>query len=355
MDVKSQQFLAIMIAIAAVAILAFIALFINSRVRAAKAANHQNSAGPSGFWQEFILATVVVVIATVALIWQFTPESLDWRIDNRELIFLLVMLAVGAVALVVFVIALLTGLRPDAAKQLPKAASTLQPNAEQVAPAMAQTKPVSAAVRLLGILALIAALLILCWTALDRKSQYELVSIVLYPAAIVLALVLLMDKATRAWAAKSGSENFREWLFCDAFVFLLVLSFLNLRSVTEPENYLTLFWDVLQVTLFILVFWLVDRTASSLRFLFAYLYLVALPILFLIWRTLQEMPMPGTGSWWETIWPFFFVAVIFFVLELITIVASRETSRQGLSSAKDTLFVVIYGILLLVAVPATQG
>ncbi len=355
MDVKSQQFLAIMIAIAAVAILAFIALFINSRVRAAKAPSHQDGAGPNGFWHEFIVATVVIVIAAAALIWQFTPESLDWRLDNRELIFLVVMLAVGVVALVVFVIAVLTGLRPDIKEQLSKSAATAQTGAEQSAHAAAQTKPVSAGVRLLGILALLAAFLILCWTALDSKNQYELLSIVLYPAAIVVALVLLMDKATRAWAAKSGAENFREWLFCDAFVFLLILSFLNLRLVTEPENYQTMFWDVVQVTLFILVFWLVDRTASSLRFLLAYLYLIALPILLLIWRTLQEMPMPGAESWWESIWPFFFLAVIFFVLELITVVASRETARHGLSAAKDTLFVLIYGILLLVAVPAAQG
>ena len=354
MDVKSQQFVAIMIAIAAVAILAFIAFFINARVRAANATNHQENTGSSGFWHEFILATVVIVIAAVALIWLFTPESLDWRVDNRELIFLLVMVAAGAVALVVFVVAVLTGLRPEAKQQLLKPAGATSASAD-VSASSVQTKPVSAGIRLLGILALIVALLILGWTALDRKSQYELMSIVLYPAAIVVALVLLMDKATRAWAAKTGSENFREWLFCDVFVFLLVLAFLNLRSIDEPENYQTLFWDFLQVTLFILLFWFVDRTASSLRFLLAYLYLAALPILLLIWRTLEEMPMPGADSWWESIWPFFFTAIIFLVLELITIVASRETSRHGLSAAKDTLFVVIYGILLLIAVPATQS
>lgn len=353
MDVKSQQFLAIMIAIAAVAILAFIAFFINSRVRATKSASHQQNDATSGFWHEFIIATIVIVIAAAALIWQFTPESLVWRADNRQLIFLLVMVAVGAVALVVFVVALLTGLKPvsgDDSSKTAKAAETVSGEASQ---GTVQTKPVSGSVRLLGLLALLAALLILCWTALDRKSQYDLLSIVLYPAAIVIALVLLMDKASRSWAAKSGLENYREWLFCDAFVFLLVLAFLNLRSISEPEAYQTLFWDVLQITLFILAFWVVDRTASPLRFLLAYLYLLLLPILLLIWRTMQDLPMPGADSWWESIWPFFFVAIIFFVLELITVIASRETSRQGLSAAKDTLFVLIYGILLLVAVPAT--
>ena len=354
MDVKSQQFLAIMIAIAALAILAFIAFFINARVRASKTVNQQDDARTTGFWHEFILATVVIVIAAAALVWQFTPESLDWRIDNRNLIFLLVMVAAGAVALVVFVAALLTGLRPGANQQAPKIVATKPVGSEEASQSTVQSKPVSAGIRLLGMLALIVALLVLSWTALDRKSQHELVSAILYPATIAIALVLLMDKATRAWAAKSGLENYREWLFCDAVVFLLVLAFLNLRSISEPENYETLFWDVLQLTLFILVFWLVDRTASALRFLFAYLYLVALPILLLIWRTFQDMALPGTDSWWESIWPFFIVAIIFFVLELITVVASRETSRQGLSAVKDTLFVAIYGILLLIAIPAAQ-
>ncbi len=344
-----------MIAIAALAILAFIAFFINARVRGAKSASHQDSPVQSGFWHEFIIATVVIIIVAAALIWQFMPDSLDWRIDNRNLIFLIVMVAAGAVALIVFVIAVLTGLKPGAREQATKLANLSKASSEETSPHVAQAKPVSAGIRLLGVLGLIIAFLVLSWTALDRESQYELLSTILYPAMLAIAMVLLMDKATRAWAAKSGLENYREWLFCDAIVFLLLLAFLNLKTISEPENYQTLFWDVLQVTLFILVFWLIDRTSSTLRFLIAYLYLAALPILLLIWRTLQDMPMPGADSWWESIWPFFFVTIIFFVLELITVVASRETSRQGLSATKDTLFVLIYGILLLIAIPAVQG
>jgi hypothetical protein len=354
-DLRSQQFLAIMIAIAALAILAFIAFFINARVRAAKSASQQEAAGQPVFWHEFILATVVIVIAAAALVWQFTPDSLGWEIDNRRLIFLIVMLAAGVIALVAFVVALFTGLRPGAVELRSGTAEAGRTGTGQTAQNASGTKPVSVGIRLLGLLALIVAFLVLNWTALDKENRYALVTSILYPAAITLSLVLLMDKATRSWAAKTSAENFREWLFCDAIVFLLILAFLNLRQIEETGSYQTLFWDVLQVTLFILVFWLVDRTASSLRFLFAYLYLVALPILLLIWRTVQGLEMPGALSWWESIWPFFFLAVIFFVLELVTVVASRETPRHGLSAAKDLLFVIIYGILLLAAIPSAQG
>ncbi len=354
MDIRSQQFLGIMIAIAAIAILAFIAYFINARVRAARAASQQEKTEQPVFWHEFILATAMIVIIVAALLWQFTPDRFDWQAGNRPLIFLAVMLAAGLVALVGFIIALFTGLRPGAGERTPTLSRAAATNAPEAAPNAAEARPASAGIRLLGLLALIVAFLVLNWTAMDRGSQYTLVSTILYPAAITVALVLLMDKATRAWAAKTSVENYREWLFCDAFVFLLILAFINLQTQAEPENYQTLFWDVLQVTVFILVFWLIDRTTSSLRFLFGYLYLVALPVLLLIWRTLQEVQMPGAGSWWESIWPFFFLSILFFVLELIFVIASRETDRHGLSAAKDTLFVLLFGILLLIAIPATQ-
>ena len=354
MDGRSQQFLAIMIAIAVLAVLAFIAFFINARVRAAKHPDHQQASGQAVPWHEFILSTVIIVIAAAALVWQFTPHGIGWDIDNRQLLFLIVMLAAGLIALVVFVVALFTGLKPGAVEQAVKPAEAGAGSAE-TAEHPTGAKPVPVGVRLLGLLVLVVAFLVLNWTALDHDDQYALVTTILYPAAITLSLVLLMDKATRSWAAKTGAENFREWLFCDAIVFLLILAFLNLRQVEEAATYQVLFWDVVQVTLFILVFWLVDRTASSVRFLFAYLYLAALPILLLIWRTLQGLEMPGALSWWESIWPFFFLAVIFFVLELITVVASRETQRHGLSAAKDTLFAILYGLLLLTAIPAAQG
>jgi uncharacterized membrane protein YhaH (DUF805 family) len=70
-------------------------------------------------------------------------------------------------------------------------------------------------------------------------------------------------------------------------------------------------------------------------------------LLLLIWTTLQGVAAPP--SWWGTMWPFLIVAVVFFVLEVITLVSSTG-ERQVLPALKDALFVVIYVVLLIVAV-----
>ena len=49
----------------------------------------------------------------------------------------------------------------------------------------------------------------------------------------------------------------REWLLCDLLAFLLVVSFLNLRSAAaKPEAYTGSFWDLLNLVLFFGAFWL---------------------------------------------------------------------------------------------------
>ena len=84
------------------------------------------------------------------------------------------------------------------------------------------------------------------------------------------------------------AESVREWLLCDLLTFLLVLSFLNLRSaVAKPEAYAGSFWDLLNVVLFFAAFWVLDRTAARSRFLVGYGYLVVLPMLLLILQTIQ--------------------------------------------------------------------
>jgi hypothetical protein len=82
------------------------------------------------------------------------------------------------------------------------------------------------------------------------------------------------------------------------------------------------------------------------RFLLGYGYLVVVPLLLLIWQTVQGVA--ATASWWASVWPFVILAGIFFVLEAVTLVSSSG-ERQALPAVKDTVFAVLYAILLVVA------
>jgi hypothetical protein len=121
---------------------------------------------------------------------------------------------------------------------------------------------------------------------------------------------------------------------------------LNLRGAPKPEAYSGSFWDFLNLVLLFAVFWAIDRTTGRGRFLLGYGYLVILPFLLLIWQTLQGVAAPA--SWWATAWPFLILAAIFFILEAVTLVASSG-EQQALPAVKDTLFVLAYAVLLVVA------
>jgi hypothetical protein len=187
---------------------------------------------------------------------------------------------------------------------------------------------------------------LLCWIALAPAAQYGLIAQLIYPASFGVALVLLFDKATRTWSVKPGAESLREWLLADLLIFLLVLQFLNLRGAAKPEAYAGSFWDLLNLVLFFIAFWVIDRTAMRGRFLLGYGYLVVLPLLLLIWQAAQGVA--AAASWWASVWPFVILAGVFFVLEAVTLVSSTG-ERQALPAVKDTLFVVLYAILLIVA------
>jgi hypothetical protein len=346
---NSVQFLEVMLAIALIATLAFIALLINSRIRASHAPSQPGDSDKSEFHgYEFILAGIVILISAAALVWLFTRNTdlLYQGGGRRPLLFLGVMIGAGVIAFVVFIVALFIGFGPHAGTADAKSTSPPAPGST------AGAQPATHAVRLLGLLFLLVAYLILNWTALDASQQYYLMSTMMYPATVTIALVMLFDKVTRSWSTKGSAENFREWLFCDAMLFLVVIAFLNLRVLEDPETYRAIFWDFVQIVLFLFLFWLIDRTQARLRFLVAYGYLIGLPILLLIWRSRHAIAMPGAESWWESAWPLFFLAIIFLVLELILVIASRENPRHGLGAAKDAVFVLIYGILLLVAIPS---
>ena len=183
-----------------------------------------------------------------------------------------------------------------------------------------------------------------------------------------MALMLLFDKATRSWSVKSSLGSFRDWLFMDLMVFLLILGYLNLLSVEstvlgdwvdkiipfDPESeevreYRPMFWDVLHLTLFFIVFWLLDRKVTRIRFLVGYGYLVLLPIQLLIWRAIQGVPRPDDYFWWGSLWPFFLWSAIFFVLEIITLIAVRRPDTSVVPLLKDLVYLVGVFILLIVA------
>jgi hypothetical protein len=109
-------------------------------------------------------------------------------------------------------------------------------------------------VGLLGQLLLAVAFLLMCWVALPKTDQFALMQQLIYPGSFGVVLVLLFDKASRTWNIKSNVDVVREWIFCDAFVFLIFLGFLNLRSVEKPETYAAAFWDLLNLAIFFAAF-----------------------------------------------------------------------------------------------------
>ena len=252
------------------------------------------------------------------------------------------MLAVAAAAAVAFLISLVVrAARRSAARR-----------GEEAEDGEAVESP--AGVRLLGLALLAALFLIVGWVHAPPALAHALVSSLLYPAAFALALVLLFDKASRSWAAKSGAVSFREWLHCDAFTILLVLGYLNLESNAAPEAYSALFWDALHVALFVFVFWLVDRKFTRFRWLAGLAYLALLPVLLWLWRLTLGIAEAEDVSWWSTPWPFIVLGLVAGAVEIIVLAATgRGEGDRGDATAghiiKDALFFVLYGGLLIAA------
>jgi hypothetical protein len=215
---------------------------------------------------------------------------------TRSAIFLGIMIAIAAAALVAFAAFLVVKASRNARAAPAAGAAPGTPASSTAAPSTtapgtaAPSIAAPAAVRLLGLLALLAAVLVLDWTFLDGGTAYALMLYVVYPAAFATALVLLFDKATRSWSHKSSLAGTREWFFCDTIAFLLLLAYLNLWMSGAGAKYVAFFWDVLGLLLAFGVFWLIDRKFTRYRFLVAYGYLVLLPILLLIWTAVQDVP-----------------------------------------------------------------
>jgi hypothetical protein len=389
------QFVWIMVGIAVVGIVAFLILLVaRSSMRAPDDAGEGARSIYVPRWYEFVLGFIVLVVVALVLVWQIPPDipppepepaavaegeaepaattteeaaateaapeatleaeseaeagPEDWRLGARANAFFTVMLIIGALALLAFVILVFSRvLRTAPGGQAAPSAPT------QTEPPDSSGQPASSPLRLLGLIGFIAIVLILNWTAVDRATQQDMMLSLFYPATLAVALVLLFDKASRSWSLKGSAESVREWLFCDAIVFFLVLGYLNLRGFApgEEQTYGALFWDMLHIAAFFVTYWIIDRTAARLRFLFAYAYIALLTILLVVWRAVLGVTVPETLDWWFGIWPCFVLVLIFFVFEIILLIASRDTPRHSVGAVKDAIFFILYAILLILTIP----
>jgi hypothetical protein len=357
LEQRATIFVEAMIVFVIIGVLAFlIGLIIRAPQRQRAAASGAAQPEQSPRWYEFTLALILLAAIAAFAIWIISSGSHwvwgetieDWRSDSRATAFAAVMIALAVIGLVVSLIyALVQSSQREALPQRGAAAPAAAGAAgEPAAAAAAAAPPSPSPLRILGLLLLVVAILLLCWIALAPATQYALMTQLIYPASLGVALVLLFDKATRTWGLKPGAESAREWLLGDLLIFLLVLAFLNLRSAPKPEAYSGIFWDLLNVVLFFIAFWVIDRTAMRGRFLLGYGYLVILPLLLLIWQSI--LGVAGPASWWASAWPFVILSGVFFILEVVTLVASSG-ERQILPAVKDAVFVVAYAVLLIVA------
>lgn len=348
MDSRAVVFLEVMAAIAVVGVVSFL-IFLVSR-QAMRAPGSGRAAGYRPQWYELALAAAALAIVAILLLWRFLPASeTAWDESGRALTFFVIMLIIAGGGLAIFLLTMILRV----ARERPETPAAASPDPVAAAPrqearASRETPP---ATRLLGLLGLAVAFLILNWAHVPAVQGHAMMLNLIYPAGLAVALVMLFDKASRAWAVKGPGETLREWLFCNLILVLYLIGYLNLMDATVTEGYGGMFWDLLNVVLFLLVLWVVDRKTTRLRFLLAHAYLIALPILLLIWQTQMGVPADAEVSWWETVWPFFFLGLVFFVLELIILIAATETSGQGAGTFKDVVFLILYVILLIAARP----
>jgi hypothetical protein len=348
-----------MAAVAVVAVLVWLVYVIVGRRTAAVTDRIKT---PGSRWYEYLLAAglliALIVVGVLLLRWGLSGDMPggtdgDWRTGSKTMVFIVILATAAGLALLIFLLVLLRRLPERTAAAAGGGGGGVTGN-----PAAAAGYQTPSGMRLLGLLLFALTILLAGWLYLPPPQQYQLMLQLVYPATVAVALVLLFDKATRSWTPKSHWASLREWLYCDAMVFLLVLGFINLMRAGSAGSYPTLFWDMLYIALFFFVFWLLDRKLTRYRFLVAQGYLILLPLLLLLWQTMQlTAPVEGAAeaggpiSWWGTIWPFLVLAVIVFVLEIIALVAARQPEEHPLPAIKDIIFFVLYAILLISAIP----
>ncbi len=362
MNQEDIIFIEIMAALGIFGVVGFLILLV-SRINPGQSNSGKSRAvGSDTQWYGYFLAAIVLAIAALLFLWRFPPSYMaqvaetDWQLDSKSMTFFAIMILISVVALLVFVVYVIS-------QQINQKDITRKTGSASALPNNTQSEPDNpvasyqnpSAASMFGLLALVLAYAILNWSFVTHAEQLAMMLQLIYPAGLVIALVMLFDKASRSWNIKPPGESLREWLFCGAITYLYILAYLNLLRYGNGENYGAMVVDLLNVLVYLAVFWMLDRRTTRLRFLTTYGYLILLPIALIIWRTVQAIEIPVDISWWETIWPFFSLAVIFFVLEIIVLIISRETRSQGLATAKDILFLVLYVITLIIAIPESAA
>jgi hypothetical protein len=313
-------------------------------------------------WVGFLLGAAAILVLVVLILWQLGPwtgtrdAATNGNGDARGLTFLVVMMIIGGAGLILFLIAMFwraarhssnpNGAGPSRHDAVSTAASPL--------PSVQASHETPSATRLLGLLGFGIAYLVVNWSSVPHVQQYQMMLHLVYPTGFIVALVMLFDKASRAWHVKPPGETLREWLYCDALLVLYLFGYLNLLSVGAKEGagdaYRGMFWDFLHVAGLLLVIWIVDRKTWRSRILLANAWLILLPLLLLIWRNAHEIVLAEQTPWWGTIWPFFFLALAFFILEVIVLIANRNNASIGV--VKDLIFMILYVIFLIAGRPA---
>ena len=316
--------------------------------RAGRSAPGTAAEGSSPKWHEILLAVVLLVVLVILAViagLQLTGDGAapgDWRIGTRANLFLAVMLAAAALSLLFLVVFLAVRL---STRPMPVLHGT------EGAPPRTETERDPAGSRLVGLLLLVVGILLVGWIYLTPAAQADLLMQVFYPAAIAVLIVLLFDKATRSWTPKPPVEGFREWLLCDVLAIALILGYLNLRQLEDHAAYGGFFWDMVHVAAVFIVFWFIDRTSTQIRFLLGFGYLAIAPLLLVVWRWVQDIEAPPEPDWWSTVWPAFFLALAFFVLEIIALLALRGGRGHVVPAIKDAVFVILFAVFLIAAVP----
>ncbi len=347
MDSRAAAFLEVMAALAVIGVISFL-IFLVTRQAVRSGPDARSSSQPR--WYELVMAAILLAAVGIAALWYNLPGAEGaWDESGRATTFFTVMMIIGGGALAVFVIVMLWRL----ARTDETATVVTAPAASETAPAEAPQArhQTPSAVRLLGLLGFALGFLILNWAHVVPEQRHLMMQMMIYPGGLILALVLLFDKASRSWDIKAPGESAREWIHANALAVLYVIAYLNLLNTPDPAAYAGMFWDMVHVAAFLLVVWVLDRKTTRLRFLLIHAWVLALPVLLLIWRGQMGIETPEATGWWDTIWPFFFLALAFLIVELIIQVGADRKGGQGLGLAKDVVFWLIYIILLIGARP----
>ena len=215
MEQRATIFVEAMIVFVIIGVLAFlIGLIIRAPQRQRAAASGAGAPEQSPRWYEFTLALILLAAIAAFAIWIISSGSHwvwgetieDWRSDSRATAFAAVMIALAVIGLIVSLIyALVQSSQREALPQRGGCRTSPAAAGEPAASAAAGAAPPSPSpLRILGLLLLVVAILLLCWIALAPATQYALMTQLIYPASLGVALVLLFDKATRTWGLKPG-------------------------------------------------------------------------------------------------------------------------------------------------------